>query len=187
MIFYTADTYFGDGRAVARFGRPYEDAAEAQEMMTEMWNCTVSSNDTVYVLGGMFARSVEDPGSILSELRGRITLVAGGAEIAWMKRRGALMHFECIEQYGETVDGNVRVTLRRRPPLVWSPADGYAVHGLTHTDIGGRLLAYARDDRGVLNAGVDVNGFRPVTFEEMLVNNELFREGLRLGDCWIGA
>jgi hypothetical protein len=28
----------------------------------------------------------------------------------------------------------------------------------------------------VLNAGVDINGFRPVTFEEMQENNRIFKE-----------
>ena len=166
MIFYIADTYFGDERAVVRYARPYADAAEAEEMLTEMWNCTVSANDEVYILGGMFGRRVGDPGRTLDALEGRKILVAGGAAIAWMKRRGALRYLDCI---------------------AWKRGDGFAVHGTTHTDVGGRLLAYARDDRGVINASVDVNGYRPVTFEEMLVNNELFREGLRIGECRVGA
>lgn len=187
MIFYIADTYFGDERAVVRYGRPYADAAEAEEMLTEMWNCTVSASDEVYILGGMFAGRVGDPGRILAALEGRKILVAGGAEIAWMKRRGALRYFDCIAHYAEAADRGAQVTMRRRPPVVWRRDDGFAVHGTTRTDVGGRLLAYARDDRSVLNASVDVNGYRPVTFEEMLTNNELFREGLRIGECWIGA
>ncbi|MBR5114502.1 MAG: hypothetical protein IK101_04310 [Oscillospiraceae bacterium] len=187
MIFYIADTYFGDERAVVRYARPYADAAEAEEMLTEMWNCTVSANDEVYILGGMFGRRVGDPGRTLDALEGRKILVAGGAEIAWMKRRGALRYFDCIAQCAETADRGAEVVMRRRPPVAWKRGDGFAVHGTTHTDVGGRLLAYARDDRGVLNASVDVNGYRPVTFEEMLVNNELFREGLRIGECRVGA
>ena len=36
------------------------------------------------------------------------------------------------------------------------------------------ILIAAREN--VLNAGVDINGFRPVTFEELLENNRRFKK-----------
>ena len=49
------------------------------------------------------------------------------------------------------------------------------VHGHIHADTRSDYwsLLVARDR--VLNAGVDINGFEPVTFEEMLENNIRFK------------
>ncbi len=60
------------------------------------------------------------------------------------------------------------------------------VHGHVHNRTGTEYWPLIKNNPRILNAGVDVNGFSPVTFEQMLVNNECFKEGLRIGDITIG-
>ena len=49
------------------------------------------------------------------------------------------------------------------------------IHANTQDDFFPLIVARDR----MLNAGVDINGFRPVTFEELLENNIRFKENWR--------
>ncbi len=50
------------------------------------------------------------------------------------------------------------------------------IHGHIHanTDADFWPLLHVRDN--VLNAGVDINGYQPVTFDELVENNRRFKE-----------
>lgn len=47
----------------------------------------------------------------------------------------------------------------------------YMIHGHIHNDTSADFYPLIAARENVLNAGVDINGFRPVTFEELLENN----------------
>ena len=51
----------------------------------------------------------------------------------------------------------------------------YMVHGHIHNDRRADYWPLLQCRDRVLNAGVDINGFKPVTFEEMLENNIRFK------------
>jgi calcineurin-like phosphoesterase family protein len=46
---------------------------------------------------------------------------------------------------------------------------GYMIHGHTHNN----PLGYT--DPFLLNAGVEINDFKPVTLDELILNNEWFK------------
>ena len=78
----------------------------------------------------------------------------------------------------ELSDGRHALTLCHYPLLTWKHAKkSYMVHGHIHNDTGADFwpLLAARDN--VLNAGVDINGYQPVTFDELLENNRVFKSG----------
>lgn len=58
MIYFTADTHFGHENVIRFCGRPFSCAAEMDEALIANWNSRVKGNDTVYILGDMFFRSV---------------------------------------------------------------------------------------------------------------------------------
>lgn len=45
-----------------------------------------------------------------------------------------------------------------------------------HANIGADFWPLLRFRDNVLNAGVDINGYMPVTFDELLENNRSFKE-----------
>ena len=49
------------------------------------------------------------------------------------------------------------------------------VHAHTHNDKSADYWPLMQARERVLNAGVDINGFGPVTFEEMYENNQQFK------------
>lgn len=73
-IFLTSDLWFYRHNAIGIFKRPFEDVAHMNEALTEKWNCTVSDDDMVFVLGGFNYDNTKYE-SIMNNLRGRIFLV----------------------------------------------------------------------------------------------------------------
>ena len=47
--------------------------------------------------------------------------------------------------------------------------------GHLYIDMTSDFWGLIRDRERVLNAGVDINGFEPVTFDELIENNEYFK------------
>lgn len=85
-------------------------------------------------------------------------------------------YFLSVDKFLETTDGHHTLTLCHYPLLSWKHAlRSYMIHGHIHNNRSADFwpLLAARDR--VLNAGVDINGFQPVTFEELLENNRRFK------------
>lgn len=76
--FFIADTHFG-GENIRRYeNRPFETAAQMDEKLIENWNGTVTSEDTVYVLGDFSDyQDDEKDAEILGRLHGTKILVMG--------------------------------------------------------------------------------------------------------------
>ena len=49
------------------------------------------------------------------------------------------------------------------------------IHGHIHNDTTSDFFPLLAIRDRALNAGVDINGFRPVTFEELVENNRAFK------------
>lgn len=175
MIYFTADTHFGHENVIRFCGRPFSCAAEMDEALIANWNSRVKGNDTVYILGDMFFRSVNFE-EILKRLKGKKRLIVGNHDGSWMTKADISRYFESIDKFLETTDGQHALTLCHYPLLTWKHAGrSYMVHGHIHNDTSmdyWPLLA-ARDH--VLNAGADINGLMPVTFDELVENNRTFK------------
>ena len=52
----------------------------------------------------------------------------------------------------------------------------YMIHGHIHNNTDADYFALIRNMPNILNAGVEVNNFRPVSFNELLKNNQKFKE-----------
>ncbi len=175
MIYFTADTHFGHANVVWMCDRPYPDVDAMNEAMIAAWNERVHGNDTVYIVGDMFFRCA-DPESILKRLKGRKRLIVGNHDGFWMGKVDLDRYFLSVDHYLEISDSAHALTLCHYPMLTWKHAKrSYMIHGHIHTDTRADFwpLICCRDN--VLNAGVDVNGYRPVTFDELLENNRRFK------------
>ena len=175
MIYFTADTHFGHENVIRFCNRPFASAEEMDEAMIANWNSRVKGNDTVYILGDMFFRSVNTE-SILMRLKGKKRLIVGNHDGSWMTKLDATKYFVSIDKFLEVSDGQHAMTMCHYPLLSWNHAmRTYMVHGHIHNDTKADFwpLIAARDN--VLNAGVDINGFKPVTFYELVENNRSFK------------
>ena len=83
---------------------------------------------------------------------------------------------QCRQNYLETTDGVHGMTICHYPLLAWKNAGRtYMVHGHIHADTNSDYWPLIQRRERVLNAGVDVNDYRSVTFEEMVENNRKFK------------
>lgn len=176
MIYFTADTHFGHANVVKMCQRPFPDVEAMNEAMIAAWNDRVYGNDTVYIVGDMFFRC-EDPESILKRLKGKKRLIVGNHDGSWMGKAELARYFISVDLYLEISDGAHALTLCHYPLLTWKHAKkSYMVHGHIHANTDADFWPLLRVRDNVLNAGVDVNGYMPVTFDELLENNRRFKE-----------
>ena len=175
MIYYTADTHFGHANVVEMCERPYPDVEAMNEAMIAAWNERVHGNDTVYIVGDMFFRCA-DPESILRRLKGKKRLIVGNHDGSWMGKVDLSHYFLSVDNFLEISDGAHGLTLCHYPMLTWKHAKRtYMIHGHIHADTSADFWSLIQCRDHVLNAGVDLNGYRPVTFDELVENNRRFK------------
>ena len=173
---YTADTHFGHYNVIRFCDRPFASAEEMDEAMIQNWNDRVTGNDTVYILGDMFFRSTNAEG-ILKRLKGKKRLIVGNHDGSWMTKFDYARYFFSVDKFLETSDGKRSLTLCHYPMLSWKHAKrSYMIHGHIHNDTRADFWPLIAARENVLNAGVDINSFKPVTFDELLENNRHFKE-----------
>ncbi|MCQ2433322.1 MAG: metallophosphoesterase [Clostridia bacterium] len=78
MVFFTADTHFGDD-AIRRYeNRPFSDVNEMDEALITRWNSVVAPEDTVFHLGDFCCNGTD--AALLARLNGTKFLVRGNHE-----------------------------------------------------------------------------------------------------------
>lgn len=100
----------------------------------------------------------------------------GNHDDSWMKKVDLTHYFLSVDHFLEVSDGERGMTLCHYPMLTWKHAKkSYMIHGHIHANTEYDFWPLLCLRNNVLNAGVDVNGYRPVTFDEMLENNQKFK------------
>ena len=168
MIFYVADTHFSYEPLVG--SRGFASAAQMDETLIENWNRTVSDEDTVYLVGDIGYNGGFVPCEILARLKGRKHLIRGNHDTCYEDARLLYRYFESVTDFTEIDDGDMHILLCHYP-LLYNKR-GYMIHGHLHN--GDQFYDILKDLPRMLNCGVDVNGMKPVTLEELIRNNEYF-------------
>lgn len=177
MTYYISDTHFGHGGIIRSCERPFETAEEMDETLISNWNSRVKEADNVYILGDMFYRC-KDPDSVLRGLKGRKHLILGNHDASWLNEERRA-YFESIDEYMRISDGKRSVTLCHYPMISYyhgSKENSFMVHGHIHNNTRADYFPLLAKRERVLNAGVEVNGYIPVAFEELQSNNDIFKE-----------
>ena len=79
MVYFIADTHFGEENIRLYENRPFVDITEMDNVLQKRWNSRVNQQDTIYVLGDFGANGQEK--EILAQLNGRKFLVKGNHDI----------------------------------------------------------------------------------------------------------
>lgn len=158
MIYFTSDTHFGHERIIEYCRRPFRDLEHMHEELVRRWNARVKPEDTVYHLGDF---AMGDPGlwaGYRTRLNGRIKLILGNHDRSHVVMRAAGFE-ETLKWAKMELDGHW-VTCVHAPKHPWPDGVGIQLCGHVHE-------AWVR--RGnVINVGVDVRGFEPKTFAELM-------------------
>ena len=177
MIFFTADLHLGHANIIKHCDRPFSSVEEMDKHLISAWNSRVRPNDSVYILGDLIFRSAAGPDSYLSKLRGKKHLILGNHDASWVKKTDMSAHFATVERYAEISDGQHRMTLCHYPLMSWNRMSkgSYMIHGHIHNSRDAFYFPLIRQMPNLLNASVEVNGYRPVKMNELIDNNEIFK------------
>ena len=193
MNYYIADMHLGHAGIIANCNRPFDDVHQMNHALIDNWNARVSPDDHVYVVGDFCYRS-EKPASVyLEKLAGHKHLIIGNHDVDWMSGTGeaegsnggrgncsaddvpASRYFETVDYMARINDGRRRIVLCHYPLCEWF-GHTYLVFGHVHNHSREGYLGRLKQNDHALNACVEVNGYMPVTFEELVANNLLWRE-----------
>lgn len=189
MIYYIGDPHLGHAAIIRLCSRPFQTVEEMDETIIENWNRRVTNGDTVFVLGDLMFRNKKSPAEYLSRLKGHKILILGNHDASWIWQEGARKYLDTDISMMELVDHNRKVVLCHYPMLTWPNvrSGAYMVYGHLH---GHReqdpCVRYGLTPR-MLNSCVEVNGYQPVTLDEMIENNRIFREKPSAGETASGG
>ena len=139
--------------------------------LTTNWNTVVSPSDTVIHVGD-FAFGNKDliPG-LRARLNGEIILILGNHDIH--RKTGQVLtqikdagFKEIHEELYMTVDGT-KLYIRHEPKMTWTPGHDAEYH------IAGHVHESFTRKGSILNCGVDVNNYRPVTIQQLIALPEI--------------
>lgn len=183
---FTADLHFGHANIIGYCDRPFDDVEAMNRAMIDNWNEIVGFDDTVWVLGDYALGKIDKTLALTSRLRGRKILVAGNHDRCWF---GRPKHYEeWTERYleagfDEIIQGSTTFKLGSETVDVCHfpyqgdshDEDRFTEHRPIDT---GRWLLHGHvhgtwaQNEHMINVGVDVRGFRPISSENL---NELMR------------
>lgn len=178
MIYFTSDLHFGHSNIIKLCNRPFATVEEMDRALMEGWNKKVKKCDTVYIIGDIIwdKKLVE---YYITRLNGKKILIPGNHDHNWAKNTDYHKYFLQVTKYLEINLGGHPVTLCHYPMLEWRESreerkTGYLIHGHIHNRVSEDYLPLYKSFNA-LNAGADINGFVPVTFEELVENNNKFK------------
>ena len=183
MVYFTSDLHLGHENVIKLCNRPFDSIEEMDEALIHNWNRKVTNGDTVYVLGDLMYKSKKPPEEYLRQLKGKKHLIVGNHDRSWYSKCQLDSSFLSVNNLLYMTDGKRQYTLCHDPMMSWPHmARCYMVFGHIHGNTDAEYWPLIQRSDLMLNGGVDVNGFEPVTFDEMLNNNTRFKRSAQLAE-----
>ena len=180
MTLFVSDLHLGHKNIIDLCGRPFSDVDEMDDALIKNWNRKVNKNDVVYLIGDV-VWDKKKVGYYMEQLSGRKILIAGNHDASWIRREECRRYFESIVPYLEVHLNRHPITMCHYPMLEWRSSRedvkrklGYLIHGHIHNRVADEYRQLFLQFNA-LNAGVDINGYAPVTFDELMENNLRFK------------
>lgn len=168
MIWFTSDHHFFHKNIIGYCSRPFADLPEMHQELIHRWNSVVEPEDSVWILGDFSFNKHAKTNEILDQLHGSKNLVKGNHDFSTTKWRiNKLVHSAQVMIGSELVDlshypfkpqqpdEDTRYLDRRLPDN-----GQWLLHGHVHK------VYQAR--RKMINVGVDVWDYRPVSLDQIL-------------------
>ena len=169
MNYYIADTHFGHDNIRRLSKRPFSSVKELDETIIQNWNSKITDNDDVYILGD-FSFKGEDPSYYLSKLNGRKHLIVGNHDTRILQNHHCRKMFESIKDMMTITDNGQKIVLCHYPLVEWNGYYNGTLHfyGHVHNNLHNETTSYAANMKNAYNVGVDIIGFEPKTFKEIV-------------------
>jgi calcineurin-like phosphoesterase family protein len=156
--FFTSDWHLNDSR-IEILDRPFQSVEGMNEHIIAQHNRLVAPDDTVYVLGDVIKASSDEDLSILKRFNGHLVLIRGNQDV--LSGQAYARYFDRIVDEGDGMEldvRDVRCWLTHYPTRSRSDVD---------LNLVGHIHGGWKVQKGMLNVGVDVHHFRPVSEDQV--------------------
>lgn len=177
MNYYIGDTHFGHANIIRHDQRPFSNIDEMDRAIIENWNNRVTNSDNIYIVGDFIYRGEKEPEWYLKQLKGKKHFIIGNHDGAVLKNDKALSYFEEVDKIMHIIDGKNHICLCHFPIAEWNGyyKGHYHIYAHIHNNLNDAYYFMKKYDRA-LNAGCMINNYMPVTFNELIENNRIFKE-----------
>lgn len=177
MNLYTADLHLGHANSIRFDNRPFSDVNEMDKMLIYNWNYVTNKDDDIYINGDFIYRGEKEASWYLRQLKGRKHLIIGNHDGAILKDDRALSYFESVEKMMHVIDGRNHICMCHFPIAEWNGfyKGHYHIYAHIHNNTNDVYHFMKKYDRA-LNAGCMINNYKPVTLNELIQNNKIFKE-----------
>lgn len=177
MNYYIGDTHLGHANIIKHDQRPFSNIDEMDRAIIENWNNRVTNSDNIYIVGDFIYRGEKEPEWYLKQLKGKKHFIIGNHDGAVLKNDKALSYFEEVDKIMYIIDGKNHICLCHFPIAEWNGyyKGHYHIYAHIHNNLNDAYYFMKKYDRA-LNAGCMINNYMPVTFNELIENNRIFKE-----------
>jgi len=161
--FFTSDTHFNHTKIIGYCNRPFKNVKEMDKKLVRNWNDRVKKEDTVFFLGDFNFKTGQGEGKDakywIDKLNGNIIFIRGNHD---SKNNGlnAVIEYLVIHYGGQNI-------FMCHDPQDYNPEYKLNLCGHVHEKW---LIRKTKDHVITYNVGVDMNGFRPVSINEIITN-----------------
>lgn len=169
MNYYIADMHLGHGNIIPFDGRPFRSVNEMDRVLIDNWNRKVDEDDDVYILGDFSYRSETEPDWYLEQLKGKKHLIQGNHDGQLVNSASARQYLVSVDKMLHIKDGREHIVLCHFPIAEWNGFlhGSWHIFGHIHGNVS-KTSKFMKERRKALNAGCMLNGYEPVTFDELV-------------------
>jgi len=163
MIWFTADLHLGHFNIIKYTKRPFKNIEEMDDTLIQNWNKYIDKHDIVIYLGDFCYKDL-DPGKYLDQLNGHITFIKG--------------NHDNPNSLDAVIDHLVLVMYNIPVFCVHNPLDfsnSYRLNLVGHVHDKWKVKKVGRSY--LVNVGIDVWNYCPVTFMQILKAIEVRENG----------
>lgn len=154
MIYYTSDTHFNHANIIRYCNRPFKSVNGMNHEMIKRWNEVVNPEDTVFHLGDFAMGMYSVWPNFCQALNGRKILILGNHD----RKREKMLAVGFHEVY-DSISHEGWLLVHNPIGLI-----GKVLCGHVHD----KWRRHHDEKRDIINVGVDVHNFYPVTLEQLL-------------------
>lgn len=178
MNLYISDIHFGHKNVIGFDHRPFADVNEMDLCLIKLWNERVSPDDHVYIVGDFAYRNEKGADWYLRQLNGHKHLIIGNHDRNTLENENAMKYFESVDKMLHIDDNGRQICLCHYPMAEWynSRHGSWHIYGHIHGNKG-ETYEFMKNRGNALNAAACINHYTPVSFNELLRNNEAFKKG----------
>ena len=179
MNLYIGDLHFGHKNVIFFDHRPFSDSEEMDSVLIALWNGRVHKDDHVYIIGDVCYRNKQPEEWYLRQLKGHKHLIIGNHDYQLLQNEKAMSYFESVDDMLFMSDKGNQVQLCHYPIAEWNHFHNgsYLIYGHIHnrTD---DAFQYMKNLEHALNAGCMINNYTPASLNELIRNNQTFKDAV---------